>query len=41
MKLRQLEMALQRCAGFEKPRAAWEQYQTRPPLPPGSSMTRT
>ena len=23
MKLRQLEMALQRCAGFEKPRAAW------------------
>jgi putative methylase len=28
MKLRQLEMALQRCAGFEKPRAAWEQYQT-------------
>ncbi|MGD0535188.1 MAG: METTL5 family protein [Methanoregula sp.] len=28
MKLRQLEMALQRCTGFEKPRAAWEQYQT-------------
>ncbi|HVP97636.1 METTL5 family protein [Methanoregula sp.] len=28
MKLRQLEMALQRCAGFEKPRAAREQYQT-------------
>ncbi|MFZ1898486.1 METTL5 family protein [Methanoregula sp.] len=28
MKLRQLEIALQRCAGFEKPRAAWEQYQT-------------
>jgi|SRR5208337_373503 len=28
MKLRQLEMALQRCSGFEKPRAAWEQYQT-------------
>jgi putative methylase len=32
MKLRQLEMALQRCAGFEKPRAAWEQYQTPAPL---------
>jgi putative methylase len=28
MKLRQLEMTLQRCAGFERPRAAWEQYQT-------------
>jgi len=28
MKLRQLEMALQRCAGFIAPRAAWEQYQT-------------
>jgi len=28
MKLRQLEMALQRCAGFEKPCATWEQYQT-------------
>ena len=25
-------MALQRCAGFEKPRAAWEQYQTPPSL---------
>jgi putative methylase len=32
MKLRRLEMALQRCAGFEKPRAAWEQYQTPAPL---------
>ena len=28
MKLRQLEMALQRCAGFTAPQAAWEQYQT-------------
>ena len=28
MKLRQLEMALQKCAGFENPRAAREQYQT-------------
>jgi putative methylase len=28
MKLRQLEIALQRCAGYEKPRVAWEQYQT-------------
>ncbi|HNX17796.1 MAG TPA: METTL5 family protein [Methanoregula sp.] len=28
MKLRQLEIALQRCVGFEKPRVAWEQYQT-------------
>jgi len=32
MKLRHLEMALQRCKGFEKPRAAWEQYQTPAPL---------
>lgn len=32
MKLRQLEIALQRCAGFEKPRVAWEQYQTPAPL---------
>src|SRR5208337_1098219 len=32
MKLRQLEMALQRCAGFEKPHAIWEQYQTPAPL---------
>ena len=32
MKLRHLEMALQRCKGFEKPRAAWEQYQTPTPL---------
>jgi putative methylase len=32
MKLRQLEMALQRCTGFERPRAAWEQYQTPAPL---------
>jgi putative methylase len=28
MKLRHLEMALQRCAGFERPRASREQYQT-------------
>ncbi len=28
MKLRQLEITLQHCAGFEKPRVAWEQYQT-------------
>jgi len=28
MKLRQLEIALQRCARYEKPRVAWEQYQT-------------
>ena len=28
MKLRQLEMALQRCAGFERPKASREQYQT-------------
>jgi len=28
MKLRQLEIALQRCAGYKKPRVAWEQYQT-------------
>jgi putative methylase len=28
MKLRQLEMALQRCAGYKTPRVAWEQYQT-------------
>jgi len=28
MKLRQLEIALQRCAGFERPRASREQYQT-------------
>ncbi len=32
MKLRHLEMALQRCAGFERPRALWEQYQTPAPL---------
>jgi putative methylase len=32
MKLRQLEMALQRCAGFTAPRATWEQYQTPAPL---------
>ncbi|MFZ0004760.1 MAG: METTL5 family protein [Methanoregula sp.] len=32
MKLRHLEMALQRCKGFEKPRAEWEQYQTPAPL---------
>ena len=28
MKLRQLEISLQRCAGYKTPRAAWEQYQT-------------
>jgi putative methylase len=28
MKLRQLEIALQRCAGYKTPRVAWEQYQT-------------
>jgi len=28
MKLRQLEMALQKCAGFEQPKASREQYQT-------------
>jgi len=28
MKLRQLEIALQRCAGYTKPRAGLEQYQT-------------
>lgn len=28
MKLRQLEIALQRCAGYKKPRVVWEQYQT-------------
>ena len=28
MKLRQLEMALQRCTGFEQPKASREQYQT-------------
>jgi putative methylase len=32
MKLRHLEITLQRCAGFEKPRVAWEQYQTPAPL---------
>lgn len=32
MKLRQLEMALQRCAGYQKPQAALEQYQTPAPL---------
>lgn len=32
MKLKQLEMALQRCAGYKKPRAALEQYQTPAPL---------
>jgi len=32
MKLRQLEMALQRCAGYKKPRASLEQYQTPAPL---------
>jgi len=32
MKLRTLEMALQRLAGFRKPRAALEQYQTPAPL---------
>lgn len=32
MKLKQLEMALQRLAGFAKPRASLEQYQTPAPL---------
>jgi putative methylase len=32
MKLKQLEMTLQRLAGFQKPRAALEQYQTPAPL---------
>jgi len=32
MKLRQLEIALQRCAGYKKPRVALEQYQTPAPL---------
>jgi putative methylase len=32
MKLRQLEMKLQRLAGFTKPRASLEQYQTPAPL---------
>jgi len=32
MKLKQLEMALQRLAGFTKPRASLEQYQTPAPL---------
>jgi putative methylase len=32
MKLRHLEITLQRCAGYEKPRVAWEQYQTPAPL---------
>jgi putative methylase len=32
MKLRQLEIALQRCAGYTKPRAGLEQYQTPAPL---------
>ncbi len=32
MKLNKLEMVLQRLAGFEKPRAALEQYQTPAPL---------
>jgi putative methylase len=32
MKLRQLEMALQRCVGYTKPRAGLEQYQTPAPL---------
>jgi len=32
MKLRQLEMELQRCRGFEKPRVSMEQYQTPAPL---------
>lgn len=32
MKLRQLEMALQRCAGYKKPSATLEQYQTPAPL---------
>jgi len=32
MKLKHLEMVLQRCEGFERPRASWEQYQTPSPL---------
>jgi len=32
MKLRQLEMALQKCAGFDRPKAGREQYQTPAPL---------
>jgi putative methylase len=32
MKLKQLEMALQRLAGFSRPKAALEQYQTPAPL---------
>src|SRR5512133_2248776 len=32
MKLKQLEMILQRLAGFSRPRAALEQYQTPAPL---------
>ena len=32
MKLKQLEMTLQRLAGFSRPRAALEQYQTPAPL---------
>ena len=32
MKLRQLEITLQRCAGYKKPRATLEQYQTPAPL---------
>lgn len=32
MKLRQLEITLQRCAGYNKPRATLEQYQTPAPL---------
>jgi putative methylase len=32
MKLKQLEMALQRLSGFEKPRPSLEQYQTPAPL---------
>ena len=32
MKLKQLEMTLQRLAGFSRPRPALEQYQTPAPL---------
>ena len=32
MKLKNLEMALQRCEGYSRPRAALEQYQTPAPL---------
>ena len=32
MKLKNLEMMLQRLGGFQKPRAALEQYQTPAPL---------